>query len=120
MKNSSKKRTTAKERELTRRIRELEQKLAASVPKGEFESVKSNLQSEISDLKTRLSVSEIHATQAESSEPATGGRLDEDGFEEGETEGLAVEISQMGPTTGDLATEESEESERDSEDAEDS
>jgi len=78
------------------------------------------LQSEITDLKTRLSVSEVHASQAESSEPATGGRLDEDGFEERKTEGLAVEISQMGPTTGDLATEEAEESETDSEDAEDS
>jgi len=80
-----KKRTTVRERELTERIRELEEKLAASVPRTEFETVKSNLQLEISDLKTKLSVAEDHASR-ELSEPVAGGQFDEDGFEEGEKE----------------------------------
>ncbi len=55
MKSSSKKRNTANERKLAERIKELEEKLAASVPRSEFETVKSNLQLEINDLQTRLS-----------------------------------------------------------------
>jgi hypothetical protein len=118
VRSASKKRTTAKERELTNRIRELEEKLAASVPKAEFETVTSNLQLEINDLKTRLSVAEVQASRTELPEPTTEGRLDEDGFEEREAEGLTVEMSQMGSSTEDLATEDSEESETHSEDAE--
>ena len=41
MRSSSKKRATAKERELAERIKELEKRLAASAPKAEFEAVKS-------------------------------------------------------------------------------
>ena len=38
-----------------RRIEELEEELANSVPKAEFDAVKSNLQLEIDDLERRLS-----------------------------------------------------------------
>lgn len=55
MRRSSNKRTTSKERELEERIKELEEKLAASVPKAEFETIKSNLQLEINDPQSRLS-----------------------------------------------------------------
>ena len=112
MKSYSKKRTTAKERELTERIRELEEKLAASVPKAELETVKSNLQSEIGDLKMRLSVAEEQIFQAESRKPADEGRLDEDGFEERESEGSTGEMSQMGSSAGEHETGDSDESER--------
>ena len=122
MRSSSKERTTAKERELTERIRELEEKLAASVSKAEFETVKSNLQLEISDLKTRLSVAEDQATRTELSNPAAEARLDEDGIEEREAEGLTAEICQTGSSTEDVATGDSEEPEtaelEDSEDSE--
>jgi predicted RNase H-like nuclease (RuvC/YqgF family) len=46
---------TVKERELVGRISELEEKLAASVPRAEFETVKANLQLEMDDLERRLS-----------------------------------------------------------------
>ena len=110
MRNSSRKRTTAKERELTERIRELEQKLAASVPKAEFETVTSNLQLEISDLKTRLSLAEDQAPRTELSKPAADGRFDEDGYEEREAVGLAAQKSQTRTSTEGLATGDSQES----------
>lgn len=55
MRSPSKKRTTAKERKLVARIEELEEKLATSIPKAEFDCVKLNLQLEIDDLQRRLS-----------------------------------------------------------------
>ena len=120
MRSSSTKRTTAKERELTERIRELEEKLAASVPKAEFETLKSSMQLEISDLKTKLSIAEVQASQAALPEPEVTGRLDEDGFEEREAEGMTAEASQMRFSTEHPADEDSEESEKDSEESEDS
>jgi hypothetical protein len=121
MRSPSKKRTSTKERELTERIRELEDKLAASVPKAEFETIKANMQLEINDLKMRLSIAQDQASQAELSKPAAEGRLDEDGFEEREADGLTAELSQMGSSTEGLATGDSEESETtDLEDGEDS
>ena len=39
------------------RVRELEAKLANSVPKAELETIRSNLQSEIAELQSRLSES---------------------------------------------------------------
>jgi len=101
MRSHSKKRTTAKERELAERIRELEEKLAASVPKAEFETVKSNLQLEINDLKTRLSLAGDQASQTELSKPDAGGRLDEDEFEEREAHESSAE---MEPSTEAIAS----------------
>ena len=69
MKRSSNRRTTAKERELEERIKELEEKLADSIPKVEFETVKSKLESEVSDLQLRLS----NATPKTVSEPEGSG-----------------------------------------------
>jgi hypothetical protein len=111
MRSPSKKRTTAKERELTERIRELEEKLAASVPEAEFQTVRSNMQLEINDLKMRLSVAEDQASRAELSKPAADGRLDEDGFEEREADDSSVERRGMESSTEGLATEDSEEPE---------
>ena len=55
MKRSSNRRSTARERELEERIKALEEKLANSVPKIDFETVKSRLELEINDLRMRLS-----------------------------------------------------------------
>ena len=56
MRSSSKRRRTrARDGRLLERIKELEAKLASSVPKGEFDAVKLNLQLEIDDLQRRLS-----------------------------------------------------------------
>lgn len=56
MRSSSKDRkTSARESLLLERIKELEKKLAASIPKAEFDAVKSNLELEIDDLQRRLS-----------------------------------------------------------------
>ena len=127
MRSSSKKRTTAKERELTERIRELEEKLAESVPKAEFEAVKSNLQSEINDLKAKLAAPE--SPKPELSEYPDNGPLKEKagvdepqrvGVMRGEN-GLRTEINQTDSTTEDHPSGGAEDSETaDSEDAEDS
>jgi hypothetical protein len=53
--SSSRKRTTAKDGELVERVRGLEERLAVSVSRPEFETFKSNTQLEINDLQTRLS-----------------------------------------------------------------
>lgn len=119
MKSSSRKPTTAKERELTEKIRELEERLAASVPKTKFETVTSSLQLEISDLKTRLSAAEVQAPRPGLSEPRAVGQLDEDGFEEQEGESLRAEINQAESSTEDTETDSSEEPETNDE-AEDS
>ena len=92
MRNHSKKRTTAKEREQAERIRELEEKLAASVPRTEFETVKSNLQLEINELKTRLSLAGDQASQAELPKRVAERRFDEDGFEEREAHGSSADM----------------------------
>jgi hypothetical protein len=113
MRSSSGKRTTAKERELTERVRELEEALAASVPKAKFETVTSSLQLEISDLKTRLSTAEVHAPRTDSPEPRAIGQLNEDGFEEQGGEGLRAEMNQAESSTEDSETENSEEPEAD-------
>jgi glyceraldehyde-3-phosphate dehydrogenase/erythrose-4-phosphate dehydrogenase len=129
MRSSSKKRTTAKERELAERIRELEERLAASVPKTEFEAVKSNLQLEINNLKTKLSAAAIQAPRPELSEHTADRQLKEESSVEdtqwaerkAEAEGLRTEISQTESPTEDPATGGTEDFETtDSEDAEDS
>ena len=119
MGTSVKKRTTVKEKELAERIRGLEEKLAASVPKAEFETVKANLQLEINDLKTKLSLAENQASRVETSIPADEGLLDEDGFEERDAENLTAKVTKMGSSTEGLSVGESEETEtNDSEDEE--
>jgi len=55
MRSSSRKRTISKERRLEEKIKELEVKLASSVPKAEYETLRLNLQLEIDDLQTKLS-----------------------------------------------------------------
>jgi len=55
MRSSPKKRTTARERKLEEKISELEERLASSVSKTDYETLRFNLQLEINDLQTRLS-----------------------------------------------------------------
>jgi hypothetical protein len=126
MRSSSKKRTTAKESELAERIRDLEERVAASVPKAELEAVKSNLQSEINDLKT------IHAAESPKPElpedPCNEQLEEKSGVDEpkrvesmrGEN-GLRTETNQTESLTEDRTKGGAEDSETtDSEDAEDS
>ena len=54
MRSSSKRRKTNARDGRLERIKELEEKLATSVPKAEFDTVKSNLQLEMDDLQRRL------------------------------------------------------------------
>jgi len=83
MKRSSNRRTTAKERELEERIKELEEKLANSVPKAEFETVKSKLELEVNDLQMRLS----------NSTPKTGMEPEGSGISAAETQQPTPELS---------------------------
>ena len=118
MRSPSRKRNTTKERELTERIKELEERLAESVPKAKFDSVQSSLQSEISDLKTRLSAAELQASQLKFTPPSLTGQLDEDGFEESVGDSLVADINHSESFADGFEPENREESEN--EDAEDS
>ena len=125
MGSPSKKRTTAKE--LAERIREIEERLAASVPKAEFEAAKSSLQSEIDDLKAKLSGAE--SPKPELSEyPGNGQLKPEPSIDEpqrvermrGEN-GFGPTITETVSQTEDHANDEAEDSEStDPEDAEES
>jgi hypothetical protein len=130
VRSSSGKRSTSKERELEERVRELEERLAASVPtKAEFEAVKSNLQLEINDLKAKLSGAEIHAPTPDlSGAPGNAHREEDSGVGEPqriegkrEDNGLRAELSSTESSAEDPANGGAEDSEAsDSEDAEDS